>query len=90
MGRSATRAATIAIVAIAASSNRTRACRKRNEEKKPEKKRTNGEQDSGDDIVLREIAGSGALGGEWHEARKASKRLRYAAEAAAPVLRKPA
>jgi CHAD domain-containing protein len=27
---------------------------------------------------------------EWHEARKASKRLRYAAEAAAPVLGKPA
>jgi CHAD domain-containing protein len=27
---------------------------------------------------------------QWHEARKASKRLRYAAEAAAPVLGKPA
>ncbi|HYZ09570.1 MAG TPA: CYTH and CHAD domain-containing protein [Pseudonocardiaceae bacterium] len=27
---------------------------------------------------------------EWHEARKASKRLRYAAEAAAPALGKPA
>jgi CHAD domain-containing protein len=27
---------------------------------------------------------------EWHEARKASKRLRYAAEAATPVLGKPA
>jgi CHAD domain-containing protein len=27
---------------------------------------------------------------QWHEARKASKRLRYAAEAAAPVLEKPA
>jgi CHAD domain-containing protein len=27
---------------------------------------------------------------EWHEARKASKRLRYAAEAAVPVLGKPA
>lgn len=28
--------------------------------------------------------------GQWHEARKASKRLRYAAEAAAPVLGRPA
>jgi CHAD domain-containing protein len=27
---------------------------------------------------------------QWHEARKASKRLRYAAEAAAPVLGTPA
>ena len=27
---------------------------------------------------------------QWHEARKASKRLRYAAEVAAPVLEKPA
>ena len=27
---------------------------------------------------------------QWHEARKASKRLRYAAEAASPVLGKPA
>jgi CHAD domain-containing protein len=27
---------------------------------------------------------------EWHEARKAAKRVRYAAEAAAPILGKPA
>jgi CHAD domain-containing protein len=42
-------------------------------------------------VKVADLLGSGdERDAQWHEARKASKRLRYAAEAAAPALGKPA
>ena len=40
--------------------------------------------------VAEGLASGGERDAQWHEARKAAKRLRYAAEAAAPVLGEPA